>query len=313
MSSSVKTGLSSRKWVHETMPDESAKQHYFDASNVIVSAPATFGKHTALAVGYMVNGKRIPLSFQTPKMSSPFDLAFPYDPQGTSTKQNQRKFSINFYGEHNRPELKEFREVLEGTYEAIVDALYENYDEWFGVRKSKKVSKSREVIASTLGPLIRSGWSERKKEEYPDMLDLKVPVKQRKDNQPLLRCSFFDQNNEMIETADDVHLAGSEVIAIIDLPHIWAINKSQLWPKFVATQVKIYDSSSAAKTVSACNIVDDSPPSTGTKRSRDGDNTPEQPPSKKLAIVEAKVTKVTIGGGDDDDCESDDGIASDTN
>ncbi len=275
------------KWLHYTFPDGSAEPRMLDHENIRIGPPQTLGKSglQACPVAYMDGTKQRPLEVQFPLFYSPFEMNFPYSPPGQPVKKSQRKVSVSFKGEDHRPELTSFREMVEGIDNRFIDVLLENYTAWFGHRAQKNFKKNRDTIGMIVQPLIRPP----KKGDYPDMIDLKITVKNPNDAAPQIECAFWNEDDQALETAEEINLRGANIVVVAVLEWIYCAS-GKLYPKFRAVQIKIYEAQRHTKTYS---IIENGNPT--KKRGRDEESVEDDEVEDDVSNSKRQRTKDADG------------------
>jgi len=202
----------------------------FDADNVRMTPPQAKQGHQKLcSVHYVYNGVAIPLKLQFPRMSTPFELKRPVF--GADTK-NYLQFSVSFWGEEEREELRAFRKVVNSLDERIIDILTDNSAVWLGTRNRKP--KSREIIEDGYGWLIKSGADPLKERQYPDNIPVKVSLRRN-----TMQAAFFDGDGNTIIDDSMISMAHGEATVIAVLSSVWIVQK--YYPKFEAKQVQVFE------------------------------------------------------------------------
>ena len=206
----------------------------FDIENVFLDTPVVKQGNRKLSLPYYLhNGVHIPLKFQTPQMSTPFELDYP---SFGDEKKYYKQFSFSFRGEEDNPDLIAFREIISAIDQRFIDLLTMNSATWLGARGKK--TKSREVIDENYTYLIKDGWSEKKQVKYPDNITVKCNVRQK-----LLQAAFFDDEGKTIIDEENIRMAQNEAISIIHLASLWIV-QTGYHPKFEANQVQLFENAS---------------------------------------------------------------------
>ena len=182
-------------------------------------------------ITYYHDGRFIPLRLQFPKMTSPFALK---RPEYKGNVRNHYEFAVNFYGEEQRPELSQFRDLLVKIQERLITLFHENSGEWFHTGKptAKKKNKSLETIHENFCPLIRDGWSKTKNRQYEDNIPIKCLLRRE-----MMQTTFFDADSN-IQCYTEAETQHSEILLQAELREVWILN--QYYAKFVATQVQVF-------------------------------------------------------------------------
>lgn len=197
--------------------------------NIVVDPPQQRqGNQFLLSLAYILDGVRVPLNIQFPRMHSPFELGQPYDPE----RSNHKHVVLGFHGEEDRLELKEFRCLVDAIQSRIIEILAENSAEWFGGHRKK--SMSIEVVRSNFKDLITDGFNENKKRQYPDNINIKIVVRRNK-----IQASFYDENLLIIKDTDALDLLGADLVAATNFSEIWFVNNN-FFPKFKLHQAIVY-------------------------------------------------------------------------
>lgn len=213
-----------------------------DPKSVVIGPPEQQQSGSAkMKLCYRLNGVNIPFMIQFPRMYCPFPLGIPMDDQ----KKNQRTVTVNFRDEENRRELQKFREMWDAVRVHLVEVITHNYVLWFGGRK--KISKNYDQVDEMLFGLIRDGYSKKQDKVFPDSMLLKIGVRGTRTNSPSMTAAFFDENNQLLQSEEELHLAGADIVTTAQLSEIWCVSKS-LYPRFELGQCKIYPAQRANTT-----------------------------------------------------------------
>lgn len=186
------------------------------------------GNAKMCSIYYLLDGLAIPFKFQTPRMSTPFELKTPN--YGDEAKKNFKQFSMSFAGEDASEELQQFRKFLYKVDERVLDILSEKHIEWFG-KQRKPVN--RDYLEHQYGYLIKDGSNHKKLVKYPDRMNVKIKI-----YSGVLQAAFFDEDNEIMTDESSISMAHNEAIAIIQFPSIWI--SSGYYPMLEAKQVQIF-------------------------------------------------------------------------
>lgn len=215
----------------------------FDPKNLRLSAPEQKQGHQKLiAIKYCHDGVNIPLRLQFPKMYTPFSLDYPNF--GDTGQKKYKTFSVSLRGVEHSDILQRFRDTIKSIDKMIIDTLTKNSREWFPSRGGRE--KSRDVIedgycGETAYSIIKRGINPLSDKQYPDRLEIKVPVRRG-----VMTTKFFDDQKVPILDEDAIEMQGGEAITIGMLNGLWVVNGCY-YPKFEACQVQVFPADNVCK------------------------------------------------------------------
>jgi len=159
-------------------------------------------------------------------------------PFGVGTaKEDASKFNVQFglpKGNVNSEIIKRKGEELD---EYIINAAYENQDNWFTNKSGKKMS--REVIASKYHPFVKPS----SKEMYPPNIRAQLPTVNR-DGELTYSTEFYDENNNIkegvnMENIREVIPAQSQCSSLWTASSVW-VSSTGFGISWKLVQVKVY-------------------------------------------------------------------------
>lgn len=178
----------------------------FSAKAITLSAPKTLQSGAKQAyLNY--NGERLVMQTAV-AMSLPFGL-------NTFQGQNGAEYSVDlsFRGQDNRPELQEFKRVLEQMDELMIQEGVKNSKTWF------KADLGKDVIKAFYTPSLKySRDKEGNVLSYPPNIKVKLP-KRNGD----FDTKFYDLNGTPYKgvPVEDLLVKGVQVTAIIECGGVW--------------------------------------------------------------------------------------------
>ena len=178
----------------------------FSSKVITLSAPKTLQSGAKQAyLNY--NGERLVMQTAV-AMSLPFGL-------NTFQSQNGLEYSVDlsFRGHDNRPELQEFKRVLEQMDELMINEGVKNSKTWF------KADLNKEVIKAFYTPTLKySKDKEGNVLSYPPNIKVKLP-KRNGD----FDTKFYDLNGTPYKgiPVEDLLVKGIQVTAIIECGGVW--------------------------------------------------------------------------------------------
>ena len=178
----------------------------FSAKVITLSAPKTLQSGAKQAyLNY--NGERLVMQTAV-AMSLPFGL-------NTFQGQNGAEYSVDlsFRGQDNRPELQEFKRVLEQMDELMIQEGVKNSKTWF------KADLGKDVIKAFYTPSLKySKDKEGNVLSYPPNIKVKLP-KRNGD----FDTKFYDLNGTPYKgvPVEDLLVKGVQVTAIIECGGVW--------------------------------------------------------------------------------------------
>jgi hypothetical protein len=178
----------------------------FSAKSITLSAPKTLQSGAKQAyLNY--NSERLVMQTAV-AMSLPFGL-------NTFQGQNGAEYSVDlsFRGQDNRPELQEFKRVLEQMDELMIQEGVKNSKTWF------KADLGKDVIKAFYTPSLKySRDKEGNVLSYPPNIKVKLP-KRNGD----FDTKFYDLNGTPYKgvPVEDLLVKGVQVTAIIECGGVW--------------------------------------------------------------------------------------------
>jgi hypothetical protein len=142
-------------------------------------------------------------------MSSPFGLNAFQNQQGT----NEYSVDLSFRGQEQRPELQEFKAVLEQLDELMINEGVKNSKAWF------KADLNKEVIKAFYTPTLKySKDKEGNVLSYPPNIKVKLPKRNGE-----FDTKFYDLNGTPYKGVpiEDLLVKGIQVTAIIECGGVW--------------------------------------------------------------------------------------------
>jgi hypothetical protein len=153
------------------------------------------------------NGERLVMQTAV-AMSSPFGL-------NAFQSQNGTEYSVDlsFRGIDNRPELQEFKKVLEQMDELMINEGVKNSKTWF------KADLNKEVIKAFYTPSLKySKDKEGNVLSYPPNIKVKLPKRNGEWD-----TKFYDLNGTPFKgvPVEDMIVKGTQITAIIECGGVW--------------------------------------------------------------------------------------------
>ena len=178
----------------------------FSTKSITLSAPKTLqsgAKQAYLNYG----GERLVMQTAV-AMSTPFGL-------NTFQSQNGLEYSLDlsFRGHDNRPELQEFKRVLEQMDALMIEEGVKNSKTWF------KADLNKEVIKAFYTPSLKySKDKEGNVLSYPPNIKVKLPKRNGE-----FDTKFYDLNGTPYKgiPIEDLLVKGIQVTAIIECGGVW--------------------------------------------------------------------------------------------
>jgi len=178
----------------------------FSTKSITLSAPKTLqsgAKQAYLNYG----GERLVMQTAV-AMSTPFGL-------NSFQSQNGVEYSLDlsFRGQDNRPELQEFRRVLEQMDALMIEEGVKNSKTWF------KADLNKEVIKAFYTPSLKySKDKEGNVLSYPPNIKVKLPKRNGE-----FDTKFYDLNGTPYKgiPIEDLLVKGIQVTAIIECGGVW--------------------------------------------------------------------------------------------
>jgi hypothetical protein len=178
----------------------------FSVKSITLSAPKTLqsgAKQAYLNYG----GERLVMQTAV-AMSTPFGL-------NSFQSQNGVEYSLDlsFRGQDNRPELQEFRRVLEQMDALMIEEGVKNSKTWF------KADLNKEVIKAFYTPSLKySKDKEGNVLSYPPNIKVKLPKRNGE-----FDTKFYDLNGTPYKgiPIEDLLVKGIQVTAIIECGGVW--------------------------------------------------------------------------------------------
>lgn len=178
----------------------------FQSKSITISAPRTLqsgAKQAYLNYG----GERLVMQTAV-AMSSPFGL-------NSFQSQNGVEYSVDlsFRGADNRPELQEFKKVLEQMDALMIEEGVKNSKAWF------KADLNKEVIKAFYTPSLKySKDKEGNVLSYPPNIKVKLPKRNGEWD-----TKFYDLNGSPYKgvPVEDLIVKGTQITAIIECGGVW--------------------------------------------------------------------------------------------
>ena len=178
----------------------------FQVKSITLSAPRTLGSGAKQAYLNYEGGR---LVMQTAvAMSSPFGL-------NAFQSQNGTEYSVDlsFRGVDNRPELQEFKRVLEQMDELMINEGVKNSKTWF------KADLNKDVVKAFYTPTLKySRDKEGNVLSYPPNIKVKLPKRNGEWD-----TKFYDLNGTPFKNVpvEDMIVKGTQITAIIECGGVW--------------------------------------------------------------------------------------------
>ena len=270
----------------------------FTSKNIAISAPRTLQSGAKQA--YMNYGGERLIMQTAVSMSVPFGL-------NVADKFGPPEYSVelSFRGHEQKPEIKEFMNVISQIDEKMLEEGVKNSKTWF------KSELGRDVVKAFYTPSLKySKDKEGNVLDYPPNLKLKL----RKVNNDF-EAKFYDINGSPYKgiPVEDLLVKGTQVTAIIECAGVWFAG-SKFGLTWRAKQIAIhklperisdfaFKGLGSAKAASAPEDVEEEEEETEV----DDDAAFRAPPSQqKASILEAVMPNASIPSNSVDDEEGDD-------
>ena len=178
----------------------------FQSKSITISAPRTLASGAKQAyLNY--GGERLVLQTAV-AMSSPFGL-------NSFQSQNGVEYSVDlsFRGQDNRPDLQEFKRVLEQMDEMMIDEGVKNSKAWF------KADLNREVIKAFYTPCLKISKDKQGNVlSYPPNIKVKLPKRNGEWD-----TKFYDLNGTPYKgvPVEDLIVKGTQITAIMECGGVW--------------------------------------------------------------------------------------------
>jgi len=178
----------------------------FQSKSISISAPRTLQSGAKQAYLNYDGGR---LVMQTAvAMSSPFGL-------NSFQSQNGPEYSVDlsFRGQEQRPELQEFKRVLEQMDEMMINEGVKNSKTWF------KADLNKDVIKAFYTPSLKySKDKEGNVLSYPPNIKVKLPKRNGEWD-----TKFYDLNGSPYKgiPVEDLIVKGTQITAIIECGGVW--------------------------------------------------------------------------------------------
>ena len=178
----------------------------FQSKAITLSAPRTLASGAKQAyLNY--NSERLVMQTAV-AMTSPFGL-------NAFQSQNGTEYSVDlsFRGVDNRPELQEFKKVLEQMDELMINEGVKNSKTWF------KADLNKEVIKAFYTPSLKySKDKEGNVLSYPPNIKVKLPKRNGEWD-----TKFYDLNGTPFKgvPVEDMIVKGTQITAIIECGGVW--------------------------------------------------------------------------------------------
>ena len=178
----------------------------FQCKSITISAPRTLASGAKQAyLNY--GGERLVLQTAV-AMSSPFGL-------NSFQSQNGVEYSVDlsFRGQDNRPELQEFKKVLEQMDALMIEEGVKNSKAWF------KADLNKEVIKAFYTPSLKiSKDKEGNALSYPPNIKVKLPKRNGEWD-----TKFYDLNGTPYKgvPVEDLIVKGTQITAIMECGGVW--------------------------------------------------------------------------------------------
>jgi hypothetical protein len=179
----------------------------FNSKSITISAPRVLQSGAKQAYLNYDGGRMVMQSAVA--MSSPFGLNAFQNQQG----QNEYSVDLSFRGQEQRPELQEFKAVLEQLDELMINEGVKNSKAWF------KADLNREVIKAFYTPTLKySKDKEGNVLSYPPNMKVKLPKKNGEWD-----TKFYDLKGTPYKgvPVEDLIVKGTQITAIIECGGVW--------------------------------------------------------------------------------------------
>ena len=179
----------------------------FNSKSITISAPRVLQSGAKQAYLNYDGGRMVIQSAVA--MQSPFGLNAFQNQQG----QNEYSVDLSFRGQEQRPELQEFKSVLEQLDELMINEGVKNSKAWF------KADLNREVIKAFYTPTLKySKDKEGNVLSYPPNMKVKLPKKNGEWD-----TKFYDLKGTPYKgvPVEDLIVKGTQITAIVECGGVW--------------------------------------------------------------------------------------------
>lgn len=179
----------------------------FNSKSITISAPRVLQSGAKQAYLNYDGGRLVMQSAVA--MSSPFGLNAFANQQGT----NEYSVDLSFRGQEQRPELQEFKTVLEQLDEMMINEGVKNSKAWF------KADLNKEVIKAFYTPTLKySKDKEGNVLSYPPNIKVKLPKRNGEWD-----TKFYDLKGTPYKgvPVEDLIVKGTQITAIIECGGVW--------------------------------------------------------------------------------------------
>lgn len=179
----------------------------FNSKSITISAPRVLQSGAKQAYLNYDGGRLVMQSAVA--MSSPFGLNAFQNQQG----QTEYSVDLSFRGQEQRPELQEFKAVLEQLDEMMINEGVKNSKAWF------KADLNREVIKAFYTPTLKySKDKEGNVLSYPPNMKVKLPKRNGEWD-----TKFYDLKGTPYKgvPVEDLIVKGTQITAIIECGGVW--------------------------------------------------------------------------------------------
>jgi len=179
----------------------------FNSKSITISAPRVLQSGAKQAYLNYDGGRLVMQSAVA--MSSPFGLNAFQNQQGT----NEYSVDLSFRGQEQRPELQEFKAVLEQLDELMINEGVKNSKAWF------KADLNKEVIKAFYTPTLKySKDKEGNVLSYPPNMKVKLPKRNGEWD-----TKFYDLKGTPYKgvPVEDLIVKGTQITAIIECGGVW--------------------------------------------------------------------------------------------
>ena len=201
----------------------------FQSKAITLSAPRTLpNKSQQVYLNY--NGERLVMQTAV-AMSSPFGLNA-YQSTKDGKVVTEYSVDLSFRGMDNRPELQEFKKVLEQMDEMIINEGVKNYKTWF-----KTPNLTKEVIKAFYTPSLKYG-KDKEGNALPYPPNIKIKLQKRNGEWD---TKFYDLNGTPFKgvPVEDMIVKGTQITAIIECGGVW-ISGTKFGLTWRAKQIAIH-------------------------------------------------------------------------
>jgi len=179
----------------------------FNSKSITISAPRVLQSGAKQAYLNYDGGRMVMQSAVA--MSSPFGLNAFANQQGT----NEYSVDLSFRGQEQRPELQEFKAVLEQLDELMINEGVKNSKAWF------KADLNKEVIKAFYTPTLKySKDKEGNVLSYPPNMKVKLPKRNGEWDTKFYDLKGTPYKNVPVE---DLIVKGTQITAIIECGGVW--------------------------------------------------------------------------------------------